>query len=41
MARGVESEELLDCRGVCELGGILSVAGEFLKAAEKQDLHAN
>ena len=41
MARGIESEELLDRPGVGELGGILSPAGEFFEAAEKEDLYAN
>lgn len=35
MARGVESEKLLDRHSVCELDGILGMAGEFLEAAEK------
>ena len=41
MARGVECEELLERRGVCELDGILRAASEFLETAEKQDLDAN
>jgi len=41
MARGVENEKLLDCRGIGELEGILGMAGEFLESAEKQDFHAN
>ena len=41
MARGVLSKELLDGRGVCELGGILGLAGKFLETAEKEDLDAN
>ena len=41
MPRGVESEELLDRRGICELHGMLGMAGEFLKAAEKEDRDAN
>jgi hypothetical protein len=39
--RRIESEKLLDRRGVGELDGILGVAGEFFEAAEKQDFHAN
>ncbi len=41
MARGIQTEELLDRRGVCELGGVLGMASEFLEAAEKQDRYAN
>jgi hypothetical protein len=41
MARGVESEKLLDRRGVYELDGIVGAAGEFLEAAEKEDADAN
>ncbi len=41
ITRRIESEELLDRRGIRELGGILGVAGEVLEAAEKEDLHAN
>jgi hypothetical protein len=41
MARGVESEKLLDCPGVGEFGGVLGLADEFFETAEKQDLHAN
>jgi hypothetical protein len=41
MARGVESEKLLDGRGVGELGGVFGMAGEFLEAAEKEDGDAN
>jgi hypothetical protein len=32
---------LLDGRGIGELDGILGMAGEFLEAAEKEDLYAN
>jgi hypothetical protein len=39
--RRVDSEELLNRHCVCELDGIFGMAGEFLKAAEKQDFHAN
>jgi len=41
MTRGIEGKKLLDGRGIGELEGILGMAGEFLEAAEKQDLHAN
>src|SRR5260370_41847367 len=41
IARGIETEELLDRRGGDELGGVLGMAGQFPEAAEKQDLHAN
>src|SRR5437016_908226 len=41
MTRGVESEKLLERRGVCELDGVLGMAGEFLEAAEKEDRDAN
>jgi len=32
---------LLDRRRIGELGGILSMAGDVLEAAEKEDRHAN
>src|SRR6266481_5243882 len=41
IARSIEAKKLLDRRGVDELGGVLGMAGQFLEAAEKQDLHAN
>jgi len=41
MARGTESEKLLDRRGVCELDGMLGMACEFLEAAEKEDGDTN
>jgi len=41
MARGIESEELLDRGGIGEVNGILSPAGKFFEAAEKEDLYAN
>ncbi len=41
MPRGVESEELLDRGGIGEVNGILSPAGKFFEAAEKEDLYAN
>ena len=37
----IESEKLLDRRGVGELGGVFGMAGEFLEAAEKEDGDAN
>src|SRR5207249_10712984 len=41
ITRRIESEELLDRRRIGELGGILSMAGDVLEAAEKEDRHAN
>jgi hypothetical protein len=41
MARGVEIEKLLDRSSLCELNGMLGMAGEVLEATEKQDLDAN
>jgi hypothetical protein len=41
MARGIEGEKLLDRSSLCELDGMLGMAGEFLEAAEKQDRDAN
>jgi hypothetical protein len=41
VARGVMGEELLDGRGIGEFKRILDLAGEFLEAAEKEDLDAN
>jgi len=41
MARGIESEKLLDRGGVCKLDGMLGMAGEFLEAAEEEDRDAN
>jgi hypothetical protein len=41
MARGIQSEKLLNRRAVGEFNGILSPAGKFFETAEKEDLHAN
>src|SRR5258708_4764294 len=41
IARGIETEELLDRRGVRELSDVLGMAGQFLEAADKQALHAD
>jgi len=41
MAGGIESEKVLDGRGVCELDGMLGMAGELLETAEKEDRDAN
>jgi hypothetical protein len=41
IARGVESEELFDGGGVGRFDGILSVADDFLEAAEKENFEAS